>query len=465
MDHSEYVSPFSWRYGSKEMRVVWSEKNKRHIMRRVWVALAEAQNEAGVVTDDQLEDLKNHVLDVDIKSSIALEEQTKHDVVAEIMAFAMQCPTGGGVLHWGATSTDITDNTDVLRIREALTIIIEHLEELLLHFRGQIDLFAGLPVIGYTHIQPAELTTLGYRLSVYAQDLSHNLIALRELRENLKGKGFKGAVGSQGSYVELLKDSDVDAEEMEFIAMELLHLSYFPIATQTYTRQQDLLVINALSSLAASLNKFALDFRIMQSPAIGEWSEPFSENQVGSSAMPFKRNPIISENICSLARYVGSLPSIAWDNAGQSVLERSLDDSANRRIYLPNAFLACEEILIKANKLVFGMQIDRVAIARNINRVLPIANTERLLVALVGFGLDRQRAHKLIQRSCEEYESYTEKRSGLLEFILIRYLREEKNVSKLITEEFLISIIYDTSVGTVEKRAAEFAKRLSAIIY
>src|SRR5690606_30577050 len=212
-----------------------------------------------------------------------------------------------------------------------------------------------------------------YRFAVYAQDLLHDLEALRHLAANLKGKGFKGAVGTQAAFAELLEGAGMTAAGMEAIAMQELGLAAFPIATQTYTRQQDLRVQQALAGLAASLHKFALDFRILQSPPFGEWAEPFGEKQVGSSAMPFKRNPINAENICSLARYVAALPAVAWDNASQAVLERSLDDSANRRLFQAEGFLACDELLRRTLRLVEAMRVDEEAMRRNLGSYAPFA--------------------------------------------------------------------------------------------
>jgi len=295
-DHNSFISPFSWRYASAEMRHIWSEVHKRRLMRRVWVALASAQCEAGLVSAEQMADLESQQENIDIDRSLDIEKETRHDVMAEIRTFAEQCPVGGGIIHWGATSADITDNVDVLRIREASNLLLSGLREFLLHVADRIEAGALLPTMAHTHIQPAEPTTLGYRFAVYAQDLLEDYLALQSLLSSLRGKGFKGAVGTQASFQELLQDSDVSPIEMESKAMSLLELPYFPITTQTYTRQQDLRVQQDLAGIAASLHKFALDFRVLQSPPFGEWAEPFGKKQVGSSAMPFKRNPINMEN-------------------------------------------------------------------------------------------------------------------------------------------------------------------------
>ena len=396
-DHNTYISPFTWRYGSEEMRYIWSEVNKRRLMRRVWVALAAAQHVAGLVSAEQLTDLEAHADDIDIARALQIERETRHDVMAEIRAFAERCPVGGGIIHWGATSADVTDNVDVLRQGEAARLLAEQLRRLLLAFARRIEETAGLTVMAHTHIQPAEPTTLGYRLAIYAQDVLEDYRQVQALIADLRGKGLKGAVGSQAGFVEMLAGTEMTAGQLEALAMARLDLPYFPIAGQTYTRQQDLRLTQALAGIASTLHKFALDFRILQSPPFGEWAEPFGRRQVGSSAMPFKRNPINAENICSLARLVAAQTAVAWDNAGQAILERSLDDSANRRAYLPESFLAVDEIVRRAAALVEGMTFDREQIARNVARYGPFAAPERVLLAAVRAGADRQEAHEWLR--------------------------------------------------------------------
>ena len=358
VDHSVYASPFSWRYGSKEMRELWSEKSKRKLMRKVWNALAYAQHQAGIVSYRQLVHLLKSRYEVDIERSLEIEEIVKHDVVAELYVYKEDSPIGASALHLGATSADITDNVDALRLRTALSIVIDRLHGLLSVFPVLIQTTSYDTVMGFTHLQEAEPTTVGYRLSVYAQDLLSNLLLLRQARKRIKGKGFKGAVGTQAAYTVLLEGSDLSPERMEEIAMEQLSLPYYAIATQTYTRMQDLHILNTLSETAASLHKFGLDLRLLQSPlTAGNWTESFGEYQIGSSAIPFKKNPISAENICSLARLVASYATVAWGNASQNILERTLDDSANRRTILAESFLASEEMLIKATDLLSNLDI------------------------------------------------------------------------------------------------------------
>lgn len=460
--HDTFISPFTWRYGSETMRHIWSEQNKRRLMRQVWVALATAQHQAGLVTAEQLVDLQAHAEQVDIARALEIEKETRHDVMAEIRTFAEQCEVGGGIIHWGATSADITDNVDVLRLRQAAVLLQNQLNQLLIQLVERIEVTAVLPTMAHTHIQPAEPTTLGYRFAVYAQDLLEDYKNLQSLIANLRGKGLKGAVGTQAAFAELLHDSPLDALQMEAAAMAVLDLPYFPIATQTYTRQQDLRVQQVLAGIAASLHKFALDFRILQSPPFGEWAEPFGQKQVGSSAMPFKRNPINTENICSLARYVAGLPAVAWDNASQAILERSLDDSANRRLFQAEGFLATDELLRRATRLVAEMTIDEQAIARNMAIYGPFAATERVLMALVAAGASRQDGHEWIREA--SLQAWAVLRDGRSNPLLELLLADERIGQFLAAEQVRELMKAEGHVGTAVSRARAFAQTVRDVI-
>jgi adenylosuccinate lyase len=396
MDNNIYQSPFSWRYGSDQMRAIWSETNKRRLWRKIWVTLAEVQSEYGLVNEEQLADVRNQMNNIDLDRALEIESEIHHDLMAEIKTYAEQCSIGGGVIHLGATSMDIEDNTDALRIRSALEEVLNQLSEVQLELFQKIKEYANLPTMAHTHIQPAEPTTVGYRLSVYAQDLNTDWDQLNLLFNEIKGKGFKGAVGTSASYGDLIGAENL--ANFERSLSEKLDMPFCPIATQTYPRKQEYYLLSALAGMAASIYKFAFDLRILQSPPFGEWSEPFREKQVGSSAMPFKRNPINAEKLDSLCRYLAQLPRIAWDNAAHSLLERTLDDSANRRTILPEAFLAADEILSVTHKVIAGLVIDREAIERNMQDYGPFAATERVLMALVKKGADRQEMHEKIRQ-------------------------------------------------------------------
>jgi len=395
--YETYLSALTWRYGSDAMHRVWSEANKHRLFRRIWVALAAAQCDAGLVSRDELADLHAHKEAVDVTHIHQIEAEIRHDLVAALHAFAEQCPVGGGKLHLGATSADIEDNADVLRLRQALDLTLDGLRELLIALADRIKAHADTPCMGYTHLQPAEPTTLGYRFASYAQDLLADYRHLFRLRAELRGKGLKGAVGSGASYAELLQGSGMTPPQLEARVMAELGLEASPVATQVYPRKQDFLVLSGLASLAQSLYRFAFDVRLLQAPLFGEWSEPFGAKQVGSSAMPFKRNPITAEKVCALGRYLAALPRVAWDNAAHSLLERTLDDKANRRLILPDAFLIADEMLRGALRIVKGLVVRERAVARNLVTYGVFAATERLLMALARVGANRQAMHARIR--------------------------------------------------------------------
>lgn len=393
-DHDTFISPLTWRYGSEEMKKVFSEENKRKLLRRIWIALAKAESEYGLVSKEQLDELIEHKDDVDIKRSSEIENEIHHDLMAEIRTYAEQCPKAGGIIHLGATSMDALDNADIIRYKEALEIIRKKLSALIEELGNKAMEYKDMPTMAFTHIQPAEITTVGYRLSQTLQDLVDDYDELVHFSNTIRAKGFKGAVGTAASYVELLGESAVDFEKKAF---DELGLKTFTCSTQIYTRKQDLRMTEVLSNISATLYKFSQDFRILQSPVIGEFSEPFGKKQVGSSAMPFKRNPINSEKIDSLARIVSSSYSTAWNNATSTILERSLDDSANRRIYIPEAFIALDEMIGTEIRIVRGMNIHEEAINRLLKNYGIFSATERLLMRLGKKGADRQKMHEIIR--------------------------------------------------------------------
>ncbi|MFT5195463.1 MAG: adenylosuccinate lyase [Cellvibrionaceae bacterium] len=460
--HDTYISPFTWRYGSPEMRRIWSEENKRIQMRRVWIALATAQQQAGLVTAAQLADLESQADNIDIPRALEIEQETRHDVMAEIRTYAEQCLIGGGIIHWGATSADVNDNVYGIRIQASLQQLEMRMVELLSVVADKIEMTADLVVMAHTHIQPAEPSTLGYRFAVYGQDLLADFEDLQRMIQRVRGKGFKGAVGTQASYDEILSGTGITAQQMEFVAMDQLGIEAFPISTQTYTRQQDVRVMNVLAGIAGSLHKWAMDFRVLQSPPFGEWAEPFGKHQVGSSAMPFKRNPINTENICSLARHIASLPGIAWDNGSQAILERSLDDSANRRVFMPEGFLAADEIVSRATRVFRDMVIDEKQIGRNLETYGPFAATERVLMALVAQGASRQDGHEWLRElSLEAWQTVREGRPNPL----VDLVSSNRELQNYLSQDELSELMQaDAHVGTAAARARDMAELIRSTI-
>ena len=455
-DFNQYQSPFSWRYASPQMRSIWSEMHKRRLWRQVWVALARAQQPFGLVSAVQVAELQTNSSRIDLERALAIEAEIHHDLMAELKTFAEQCPTAGGILHLGATSMDIEDNADALRLRQALDLVLQRLGELLLVLAGMVEKFADLPVMAFTHLQPAEPTSLGYRLAFSAQDLLEDWLNLSAVRKGVRGKGFKGAVGTGAAYGDLLGTDNF--EKFEQALQKDLGLDFFEVTHQTYPRKQDYLVVSTLAGLGASLYKLAFDMRLMQSPSIGEWSEPFGKKQVGSSAMPFKRNPINAEKIDSLARSLSVLPQVAWQNAAHSLLERTLDDSANRRSLLPEAFLTADELLLTALRIIKGLNIHEAAIGRNLAAYAPFAATERLLMAAARAGADRQEMHELLRQHA--LAAWEEVQSGQPNPLTERLKSEARLTAYLSAVEIDQLANVESYTGIAPQRARSLAQRI-----
>jgi adenylosuccinate lyase len=455
-EHSTYQSPFSWRYGSPEMRKIWSLEHTRILWRRIWVVLAESQVPFGLLTEEQAAQLRDKQNHLDLERSLELESHLKHDLMAELQVFAAQCPEAGGVLHLGATSMDIKDNSLVLQQKEALELILSALSGLLSELAALISEHAELPVMGFTHLQPAEPTTLGYRLAQHGQDLLDCYQDLSLFSDQIKGKGFTGAVGTSASFAALLGEKNL--VDFQKSISEKLDLEFFPVVSQTYPRLQDYRLLTRLTGLGAVLYKFAFDLRFLQSPAVGEIAEPFGTGQVGSSAMPFKQNPIGAEKINSLGRYLAQLPRIAWDNAAHNLLERTLDDSANRRLILPQGFLCLDEMLGSMREIVSGLQIHLEIIQSNLADYGPFAATEKLLMALVKVGADRQVMHENIRE--QTLKAWDAVRSGKVN-PLIDLLAEDSSLRSYLDENQIRTALKgENYLGDASQRARVLAERI-----
>ena len=456
LDFNIHQSPFSFRYGSQEMRRLWSEANKRRIWRKIWVEMAKAQMQFGLVSKEQVDDLAAHMEDIDIPQALEIESEIHHDLMAEMHVFARQCPKGGGILHLGATSMDIKDNAEALLIKKSLDLILAKLAQLLEKLGEKINAYASLPVMGCTHLQPAEPTTLGYRLANYAQDLIDDYDSLLEVRNTVKGKGFKGAVGTAAANVMLFGQEG--QARFEEIISKSLDLPFFYISSQTYSRRQDFTVLSALAALAAGAHKFAFDLRLLQSEMIGELSEPFASAQVGSSAMPFKRNPIESEKIDSLSRLVSSALQTAWANHASSLLERTLDDSANRRVILPQTFLAVDEILLTFTRIIEGLRVNEKAIAVNLEKFGQFSALESILTEAVKNGADRLSMHEALRQiSMQAWEETQQGTANPLQKLVL----EDEVVKAWISMERLEELFnIETYTGIAEARASEIAGQI-----
>jgi adenylosuccinate lyase len=460
MDYSAYASPFSWRYGRAELRSLFSEETRRRLWRAVWVALAEAQQAQGLIAQDEVEDLRAHADGVDVDAALEIEREIQHDLMAEIRLFASQAPRGGGKLHLGATSMDIEDTVDTYRFRLALSYVGENLHELLAAFSTKIRDHADLVCMAFTHLQPAEPTTLGYRLAGYAQDLLIDEANLRFTFENLTAKGLRGAVGTAASY-EHLCDGNGRSAEIEAYVLQRFGLRAREVSTQTYPRKLDYLLLSALAGLGASLSKFAADIRILSSPGFGELAEPFGPSQVGSSAMPFKRNPILCERIDSLARLLIGYSDVAWQNAATNFLERTLDDSANRRVILPEGLLCADEIVTLARKVIGGLRIEERRIAQNLRTYAPFSGTEALMMDAVRAGGDRQAMHESIRTaSMEAWDAVARGQDNPLS----RLLTADRELTALLDPAEVRRLLDPGShVGTAPQRARLTADRIDEL--
>ena len=461
MDHRTYVSPFSWRYGRAALRALFSERTRRRLWRAAWVALAEAQSAEGLVTAAELDDLRAHASAVDIEAALAIEREIHHDLMAEIRVFASQATLGGGKLHLGATSMDIEDTVETYRLRLGLSWLGQSLGELLRAFAKRVRQHADLVCMGFTHLQPAEPTTLGYRLAVYAQDLLIDDTNLRFVFDNLTTKGLRGAVGTAASYERLL-DGSGRSSNLEAFVLEQFGLKAREISTQTYPRKLDYLLLSALAGLGASLSKFAADVRVLSSPEFGEASEPFGSAQVGSSAMPFKRNPILCERIDSLARLLLGYSETAWQNAATNLLERTLDDSANRRTILPEALICSDELISLAQRVVEGLRVDERRIAQNLRTYGPFSGTEAVMMeAMRSSGGDRQVLHESLRRaSMEAWEALARGQDNPLS----RLLTEDPKLTAMVDPAEIRRLLDPGEhVGTAPQRARLLADRVELL--
>ncbi len=458
MNDTMYASPFSWRYARTDLRELFSERERRKLWRAVWIALAESQLRSGLVSQAELDDLRAHGNDIDLAAALAIEHEIGHDLMAEIRVFARQATIGGGKIHLGATSMDIEDTVEMYRMRTALRQIQASLDALLRAFAERIDAYAETVCMGYTHLQPAEPTTIGYRLAIYAQDLLIDRAALNFTFAQLTAKGIRGAVGTSASYTRLLAGSGRTPADQEADVLGAFDLAARDVATQTYPRKLDYLLLSQLAGLGTSLSKFAADVRILGSPGFGEVFEPFGSKQVGSSAMPFKRNPVMCERVDSLARLLPGYAGVAWQNAATNYLERTLDDSANRRTILPEALLCADELLSLTRKIVTGLRIDERRIAENLRVYGPFSGTEAVLMEAARAGADRQELHEAIRESAmTAYEALARGETNPL----VQLLADDERIARYVDPaEIRLQLDPSGHTGDAPQRARRLAARI-----
>ncbi len=397
VDEPNYESPLSTRYASAAMRANFSDHRRFTTWRRLWIALAEAQKELGLeIDDDQLAQMRAHVEDVDLERAKRYEAELRHDVMAHIHAWGDQCPRARSILHLGATSCFVTDNADLIAMREGLSLLRRQLVSLMARLREFAVTWRELPTLGFTHFQPAQATTVGKRACLWLQDLLHDLEDLDHAERSIRFRGVKGTTGTQASFLELFDGDHERVRELDRrVTAKMGFERSFAVTGQTYPRQLDFRVCQALSSLAQSAHKFATDLRLLAHRR--ELEEPFGARQVGSSAMPWKRNPMRSERICALARFVISQLDNTAHTAANQWLERTLDDSANRRLVLAETFLATDAILNLYLDVAAGLVVHPAVIRRNLDQELPFLATEHLMMEAVKAGADRQDVHEALR--------------------------------------------------------------------
>ena len=392
-----YTSPLSTRYASKEMQYLFSDNNKFRTWRKLWIALAKAEHKLGLnVTQEQIDQLEAHAGDINYDVAEAREKLVRHDVMSHVYAYGQQCPDAEAIIHLGATSCYVGDNTDILILRDACGLVLRKCAQVLRNLSAFAEQYKALPCLAYTHLQPAQLTTVGKRATLWMNELVMDVENLEFQVRQLRLRGAKGTTGTQASFMELFEGNEEKVKELEALVAEQMGFEKcVAVSGQTYSRKTDAYVLAALSGVAQSACKFANDLRILQS--FEEMEEPFEKNQIGSSAMPYKRNPMRSERICALARYViqdGVNPAMT---AATQWFERTLDDSANKRIAVSEAFLAVDAILEIYINVTSGLVVYDRVVRRRVMEKLPFMATENIMMEAVKRGGNRQELHEALR--------------------------------------------------------------------
>ncbi len=398
MDHERYQNPLIDRYAGREMSFLWSPQFKHSTWRRLWLALAESERDLGLnITDEQIRQMAAHLDDIDFDAVAAKEKELRHDVMSHIHVFGAQCPAAMPIIHLGATSCFVTDNTELIQMRNGMRLLRRKLLKLMSQLADFADAYKELPALGFTHFQAAQLTTVGKRFSLYLQDFLFDYERLTREEETLPFRSVKGTTGTQASFLALFDGDHRKVRQLERdVASRMGFSRVVAVSGQTYTRKIDYFVLAALSGIAQSAAKLAGDIRLLAS--LHEVEEPFGAKQVGSSAMAYKRNPMRCERVCSLSRYLMNLPVNAAHTHAAQWFERTLDDSANRRVVLPEAFLSADIILSILLDVTGGLQVWPKVIERHVRSELPFMATENILMAAVRVGGDRQSLHEVIRR-------------------------------------------------------------------
>ena len=427
MTHDNYQNPLITRYASQEMSQVWGEQRKFSTWRRLWVALAAAQHELGLpVSAEQITLLEKHVDSIDFDLAAKYERSLRHDVMAHVHTFADACPDARAIIHLGATSCFVTDNTDLLLLRESLQLIRGRLVATIDRLATFAEQQRSVPCLGYTHLQPAQPTTVGKRATLWAYDLVQDLYEIEHRLGALKARSTKGTTGTQASFLKLCEGDHDKVRQLERLVTEKIGFTEsYPVTGQTYPRKVDAQIVDALSGIAQSAHKATVDLRLLAHRK--EIEEPFEKHQIGSSAMAYKRNPMRCERVCALSRYVMSLQSSAANTLATQWMERTLDDSANRRLVLPQAFLAVDALLILYQNITSGLVVYPEVIRKNLQEELPFMATENILMAAVAAGGDRQQLHEQIRKHSQDAAAVVKQQGGTND--LLHRLRQDRDFS------------------------------------
>lgn len=452
-----YNTPLNSRYSSKEMSYLFSDEMKFKTWRKLWVALAESEKELGLnITDEQVEELKKNIDNINYEVAEKREKEVRHDVMSHVYAYGVQCPAAKGIIHLGATSCYVGDNTDIIIMKEALKVVKNKIINVINELSKFAVKYKDVPTLGFTHLQPAQLTTVGKRATLWIQDLVLDLENIQFVLEKMRFRGVKGTTGTQASFMELFNENEDKVKALDKMVSEKMGFEdAFKVTGQTYPRKLDSIVLNTLSEVAQSAYKFSNDIRLLQS--MKEVEEPFEKNQIGSSAMAYKRNPMRCERIGALARYIivdALNPAIT---ASTQWFERTLDDSANKRISVPEAFLALDGVLNLYLNVSSNMVVYEKVIAKHVNDELPFMATENIIMECVKKGGDRQELHEKIRTHSME-AAHRVKSEGLNNDLLDRIAND--SFFNLTKEEILSSVDPNKFIGRAPSQVIDFVEEV-----
>ena len=456
----QYESPLSSRYASDYMLHLFSQQKRIETWRKLWISLAKAEHSLGLpITEKQIEELEAHITDIDFACAAAREKEVRHDVMAHVYTYGKAAPSAAGIIHLGATSCYVTDNADIVLYRDGLKYLRGELLKVIANLSRFAETYKATPTLGYTHYQPAQLVTVGKRATLWMQDFVSDLVELDFVVETMKFLGCRGTTGTEASFLELFDGDTEKIDEMNRrISADFGFSQCFDVCGQTYPRKLDSRILNCLSSIAQSCYRMANDIRLLQHDRQVE--EPFEKNQIGSSAMAYKRNPMRSERICSLSRYLMADALNAPMTASTQWLERTLDDSANRRISMPEGFLCADAVLRLAQNVTDGLHVNEKIVEKTVREYLPFIATENLMMEGVKHGGDRQQLHEII-RTCSMDATAKMKNGERWDLLADLANHPEFGMTKQEMEAVLDPMLY---TGRCAEQVESYVKKVAPLI-